>query len=399
MQKKALLHSLFALLFLTVFTQCKDDDVIVEPEPQQPTLTPNEIVQKYLNIDLDDLANYANPVYPAHYDANILATDNAPSLNPVTNAGATLGRVLFFDKKLSLNNETACANCHSPEKGFTDNAVLSQGFNGDLTGKHSMRLANANFYTGEKMFWDKRAEDVEDQVTRPIKDHSEMGFEDAVGGIDSLISKMNKLEYYPVLFKKAFGTETITEFNMKLALAQFVRSMVSTTSKFDDGFAQVFNPAQPGAGVGQPFPNFTPQENQGKQLYLMPPPQGGAGCAGCHNPTTFSLAANSLDNGLDANETVIFKSPSLKNVGITGPYMHDGRFSSLAEVVEHYNSGIIDGPNLDNRLKAPAGGPGGPLQPLRLNLTQQEKDALVAFLQTLTDDKMIADVKFGNPFK
>ncbi len=378
---------------LTFFTECTDHDVIVD---DLPPLNDNEVVEQYLTIDLEQLDNYASPDYPAHYDDNVLQNDNAPSINRVTNAGATLGRVLFYDKKLSLNNTVSCASCHRQVLGFTDDRQLSQGFLGSQTARHSMRLANANFYTGERMFWDKRALDLEDQTTMPIKDHVEMGFDDSVGGIDSLIRKMNQLEYYPVLFKQAFGTESITETGIKMALAQFVRSMVSTGSKFDEGFAQAYNPGLPGRGINQPFANFTPQENMGKQLFLTPPPQGGAGCAACHNINTFALAANSQNNGLDADETVIFKSPSLKNVGVSGPYMHDGRFATLEEVVEHYNSGIQLGPTLDTRLQVPT--PNGQ-QPLRLNLSQEEKDALVAFLHTLTDEALLNDKKFSDPFK
>jgi cytochrome c peroxidase len=177
------------------------------------------------------------------------------------------------------------------------------------------------------------------------------------------------------------------------ALAQFERSMVSVNSRFDTGFAQVFNPAAPGAGVGAPFPNYTPQEERGKQLFLQPPAQGGAGCAGCHTIPTFALAANSRSNGLDAGETRIFKSPSLKNIGVTGPYMHDGRFQTLEQVVDHYIGGIQNGPALDNRLKTPQG------QPLRLNLTTADRDAIVAFMKTLTDNVLINDPKFTNPFR
>lgn len=382
--------ALLLLALIVSVSACKKDQ---EPGTDPNVPTPREIVLKYLKIDIDNLPNYAAPTYPRHYDAVILAQDNAPSLNKVTDAGAALGRVLFYDKKLSLNGTVSCASCHKQNLGFTDEAVLSKGFNGGLTGKHSMRLANANFYTGERMFWDKRAQDLEDQVTQPIKDHTEMGFDAAAGGIDALIGKMKGLEYYPVLFKNAFGTDEISELKMKLALAQFVRSMVSTDSKFDQGFAQVFNTGAPGAGVGAPFPNFTQQENMGKALFLQPPPQGGAGCAGCHSAPTFALAANSLSNGLNAGETVIFKSPSLKNSAIGGPFMHDGRFTTLAQVVEHYNSGIQNGPALDNRLRGPNG------QPLRLNLNDQQKAALVAFLETLTDNTIIADIKFANPFK
>lgn len=377
-------------LVVFLFTNCKKEEetIIQSPDP-----LPNEIVGQYLRIDLNNLPAYASPDYPVHYDANVLANDNAPGINQVTDEGATLGRVIFYDKNMSLNNAVSCASCHNQALGFTDDKILSEGFLGGSTGKHSMRLANTNFYAGEKMFWDKRAEDLEAQTTLPIQDPTEMGFDATAGGIDSLIRKMESLAYYPVLFEYVFGTPEITEERMQRALSQFIRSMVSAGSKFDDGFAQVFNPAQPGAGVGNPFPNFTQQENMGKQLFLAPPNQGGAACAGCHQPPAFALDANSRNNGLIANGTVIFKSPSLKNVAVAGRYMHDGRFATLEEVADHYNSGIQAGPTLDNRLRQPNG------QPLRLNLTPVEKSALVAFLHTLTDHSLLSDVKFSDPFK
>ncbi|MBK8968421.1 MAG: cytochrome c peroxidase [Saprospiraceae bacterium] len=376
--------TLSALLFFA----CKKD----EPAPTTPP-DANTILGKYLNLNLDALPEYAQINYPVHYNPGVLADDNAPSINQVTNSGATLGRVLFYDKNLSRNNTVACASCHDQAKGFTDDLVLSEGFDGGLTGAHSMRLANANFYAGERMFWDKRARDLEEQSTQPIKDHTEMGFDASAGGIDSLIRKLQKLEYYPILFEQAFGSPEISEEKMQRALAQFIRSMVSTDSKFDQGYAQVFNPNAPGGGIGAPFPNFTQQENQGKMLFTAPPNNGGAGCAGCHQPPTFALGANSLSNGLDAGETIIFKAPSLKNIAVAGPYMHDGRFATLAEVVEHYNSGILDGPALDNRLRGPNG------QPLRLNLNDAQKQAIVAFLNTLTDNSLLVEARFSDPFK
>ena len=380
---------IFLLFAATIsFVACKDDD-----NPIVPVLpTDAETIAKTLNISLENIPNYANPGLPNFIDQNILAQDNAPSINPVTDKGAQLGRVLFYDKNLSRNGKTACASCHQQAKGFSDDAVKSLGFEGALTGQHSMRLANANFYTGENMFWDRRARDLEAQATMPIKDMGEMGFDADHGGIDSLLRKMRKLEYYSILFEQAFGSEEISETKMQQALAQFIRSMVSADSKFDRGFAQVFAPGTPGAGVQNAFPNFTQEENTGKNIFILPPPQG-AGCAGCHTSPTFALAANSLSNGLDAGETGIFKSPALKNIGIGGPYMHDGRFATLEQVVEHYNSGIQNGPALDNRLRTPNG------QPLRLNLSAAQKSTLVAFLKTLDDQTISSDPKFASPFK
>jgi cytochrome c peroxidase len=141
------------------------------------------------------------------------------------------------------------------------------------------------------------------------------------------------------------------------------------------------------------LPGFTDAENRGRQLFMTGQGNGGAGCAACHVPPTFALAANSQSNGLDAGETRIFKSPSLKNVGASRAFMHDGRFATLAEVVEFYNSGIQAGPALDNRLRVPGGGP------QRLGLSAADKAALVAFMQTLNDTVLAADAKFASPFK
>ncbi len=356
-----------------------------------------EGVNEYLCLDMDNLDNYANQTLPVHYDNNVFNTfDNTPANNPITDKGATLGRVLFYDKQLSINNSVACASCHVQALGFTDTATLSLGFDGvGLTGAHSMRLGNARFYPDSVMFWDKRAANLEDQSTQPIQDEIEMGYDALHGGMGAVITKMNTLPYYPELFEFVYGDTVITEDRIQLALSQFVRSMMSVNSKFDAGFAQVFTP-QPGGNAGADFPNFTAQENRGKTLFLNAPNNGGAGCAGCHGIPTFGLVANTGGNGLDAGETIVFKSPSLKNIGLNGPYMHDGRFATLEEVVEHYNSGVQAGPAVDPKLLGPPGG--GPPQPIQLNLTNADKAALVSFLHTLTDNVIIADNKFSDPF-
>lgn len=352
---------------------------------------PFAAVVRVLKLDLDAPLNYANPTYPAHYDRNVLGRDNTPPDNPVTDAGATLGRVLFHDVQLSLNQTKACASCHVQALGFTDDEALSEGFEGGRTGAHSMRLGNARFYEGERMFWDRRAVDVEDQVLQPIQNAVEMGFSPDNGGTAALIQRMNGLAYYPTLFEWAFGDSQITEDRMRSALAQYVRSIVSTGSRFDTGFAQLA-PRGGGPPAAGPIPGFTAQENEGFQLFTRPPNQGGAGCSGCHELPTMALDRNSGSNGLDAGETTIFKAPSLKNVAVTGPYMHDGRFRTLEEVVEHYSTGIQNGPALDRRLRTPNG------QPIRPRFTAEESAALVAFMKTLTDTALLDDARFTNPF-
>lgn len=361
--------------------------------PPPPTTAVSGIVD-FTTIDVNRLDNYANPVLPAYYDATVATLDNTPNNNAINDRVATLGRVLFYDKRLSVNDTTACASCHQQANGFDDPNRFSTGFSGTaFTSAHAMRLGNIRYYRPGTMFWDKRAASLELQVSQPIIHPVEMGFDATHGGINALLTKLAASTYYPDLFTFAFGNATITEARIQQALAQFTRSMISVASRWDTAYAQVFNAAAPNRNLNVALPGFSASEELGHQLFMTGPGQGGAGCAACHQPPTFGLAANSLSNGLDANESRIFKSPSLKNVGLSRAFMHDGRFSTLEQVIEHYNSGIQNGPALDNRLKTPGGAP------LRLNLTPNEKAALVAFLLTLNDNSLTTDAKFSNPFK
>jgi len=350
-------------------------------------------VASALTLNLTSLDNYAAPTLPAFYDAAVIAIDNTPAGNVVNNKTATLGRVLFYDKNLSFNNTVSCASCHQATAGFSDPARFSTGFaGGTFTTAHSMRLGNIRYYRPGSMFWDKRTASVELQVSQPIQNAIEMGFDATHGGIAALLPKLQAIAYYQELFTFAFGDANVTEARIQNALAQFERSMVSVNSAWDTGFASVFNPALPDQGRSLPVPGLTAQEDRGRALF-MGGPGVGVGCAGCHVPPTFSLGANSLSNGLDAGETRIFKSPSLKSVAVSGAFMHDGRFSTLDQVVEFYNSGVQAGPALDPRLVAPGGAPRA------LNLTVADKAALVAFLKTLTDTTLATDAKFLTPFK
>jgi cytochrome c peroxidase len=336
------------------------------------TLYPSTV--EYTSVDPTAPANYAAPTLPVHYDATLLATSNQTAANVLTDRGATLGRVLFNDKRLSFNDSKSCASCHSQANGFADTAQFSAGFAGGVTTAHAMRLGNIAFYQAPAggtatMFWDKRAASVEAQATQPIQNAVEMGFDSAThGGFAALITKMQALPYYPELFKWVFGDSTITEARVQNALAQFERSIISSSSKWDRAYAVVYATipvgnsnqkfALPLNGTNIPaVDRFTVSEESGRALFIQAPANGGKGCAGCHQPPTFSLNANSRSNGLDAGETKIFKSPSLKNVGLAGRFMHDGRFGTLAEVLTHYATGIKasgtaadNRPALDNRL-------------------------------------------------
>ena len=365
----------------------------VTPTPTPATSTPAS-VSAVLTIDFASLANYANPTLPPYYDGTVAALDNTPANNAITDRVAMLGRVLFYDRRLSINDAVSCASCHQQAFGFDDPQRFSTGFSGTaFTSAHAMRLGNVRYYRPGSMFWNKRAASVELQASQPIINPVEMGWDSAAGGIDALVRKLQAIGYYQDLFTFAFGSSTVSEARIQQALAQFERAMISSSSRWDTAYAGVFNAAAPNRNLNATFPGFTAQEERGKQLFMTGVGAGGAGCSACHVPPTFALAANSDSNGLDAGETVIFKSPSLKNVGLSRAFMHDGRFSTLDQVVEHYNSGIQAGPALDNRLRGPGGAP------QRLNLSAADKAALVAFMQTLTDTSLTSDPRFSDPFR
>jgi cytochrome c peroxidase len=354
-------------------------------------------------INLNNLENYALQGRPQYINA-----DNSGT-NPITDKGATLGRILFYDKKLSINNTVSCASCHKQSHAFGDDALQSIGVNG-LTGRHGMRLVNARFSQEARFFWDERAATLEAQSTQPIQDHKEMGYSGQNGdpGISDLIVKLQSIDYYKELFTFVYGDENITEDRMQKALAQFIRSIQSFDSRFDAGMAQVNN-------VNQNFPNFSAVENEGKRLFLAPPPGApggngmlgvGAGCQACHRAPTFDIDPNSRNNGvvgvigfpgsIDITNT---RSPSLRNLvnnsGIpNGQFMHDGSITTLAGVVDHYNAiTVVPGnTNLDPRLR-----PGG--QGQNLQLTQPQKDAIVAFLTTLAGTDVYSNKKWSDPFQ
>ena len=350
--------------------------------------------------------SYADVALPPHFNTGFVRDmDNTPADNPITDTGATLGRVLFHDTTLSANGTVACASCHLQEHAFADPVELSLGFEGGHTGRNSMSLIDARYYRNGRFFWDERAATLEDQVLMPIQDPVEMGLT-----LEQLVERVSAQDYYPYLFEQAFGDPEVTADRISRALAQLVRSMVSYRSRFDEALAAA-------GAIEAELPGFTAEENQGKDLFL-----GRAGCAACHldsgppgpgprrNQAIFFIdraTNNGLDPAADIEDTGVFevtgdprdegsfKSPSLRNVALTAPYMHDGRFATLELVVDHYNSGVQAHPNLDRRLAVPNS---NPPEPRRLNLTPAESAALVAFLETLTDEALLADPKYADPF-
>lgn len=334
--------------------------------------------------------NYENPNLPNYfYDPFVIVTDNTPLHNPTTNWGATLGRVLFYDKRLSKNYTISCSSCHIQEFGFSDTARFSKGFNHGKTARHSMGIANARYYASGKFFWDERASTLEEQVFMPIQDPVEMGMT-----IDSLVARLSAVDYYPQLFELAFGEPTIDSVEISRALAQFVRSIVSYRSKYDEGRKNSKSPSDK-------FSNFTASENRGKAIFNN---SGQLSCSGCHNTDLF-IGDNPRNNGMPLSsdsgvgkitlnpvDLFTFKAPSLKNIAVRPPYMHKGQFSSLEQVINHYSEGIAEHAYLDPHFRK---GDGGILQ---FNLSAREKIDLLNFLKTLTDDKLLNDQKFSDPF-
>lgn len=340
-------------------------------------------------VDLTALANYAAQPIPAYVNKS-----NTPPNNLITDKGATLGRILFYDKRLSRNDTISCATCHQQAHGFGDGGTASTGVAG-TTGRHSMRLINARFATEAKFFWDERAVSLEAQTSRPIQDHVEMGFSGTSGdpAFSALITKLSAIDDYRVLFISVFGNATITEARVQFALAQFIRSIQSFDSRYDAGRAL--------DGDATNFPNFSGAENAGKTLFLNPPPQGGAGCAGCHRPPEFDIAPGSGNNGVitqigGGTDLTNVRSPSLRDLlgpggQSNGPFMHDGSLTTLAAVIGHYAAIPGLNANLDPRLQ-----PGG--QPQRLNLNPTQRANLAAFLATLTGTAVYTDARWSDPF-
>lgn len=347
-------------------------------------------------LDLTSLKNYANQVVPAYITRN-----NTTAGNAITDEGATLGRVLFYDKRLSRNDSISCSSCHVQSRAFGDTATASTGVNG-TTGRHSMRLINARFSNEARFFWDERAATLENQTSQPIQDHVEMGFSGTAGdpSFSDLVTKLSAIDDYRVLFAMTFGDATINEARVQQSLAQFVRSIQSFDSRFDIGRAQVGN-------NNAIFPNFTASENAGKQLFLAAPappgaPATGAGCATCHVPPEFSIDPASGNNGVTrkiggGTDLTNTRSPSLRDLigpggQSNGAFMHDGGFATLTEVINHYDAIPSDNGNLDRRLRRPGGG----VQDL--NLSAQQKTDLAAFLRTLTGTAVYTDEKWADPF-
>lgn len=331
-----------------------------------------------------------NKPYEIKYPSYFGNKTYIPEDNPTTKAGVYLGRLLFYETALSANNKISCATCHQQALAFTDGKTFSTGVDGTLQSRNAMSLANLLWV--RNLFWDGRAGSLEEQAKTPLTDLHEMG-----QALNISADKLTRKDLYKPLFKAAFNTDSITGEMIVKALAQFERTLVSADSRYDKYLRGEYQP--------------TPSELNGIKLFYSGPNPSknirGADCAHCHGgPKTYTELFQ--NNGLDSifadvgREKITgqpfdkgrFRVVTLRNIALTAPYMHDGRFKTLEEVIDHYNEHIVQSSTLSTFLKNRSNDING----VSLNLTKQEKNDLLAFLNMLTDSGFITNKNFSDPF-
>lgn len=320
-----------------------------------------------------------------------LPSPNLPGDNILSHKGVDLGRHLFYDKLLSEDKTMSCASCHVQEHAFSDTNQFSTGVKGLKGKRQAMAIFNMAWNTNG-FFWDGRAEYLREQALMPIQDHLEMNL-----SISEAISRLSKEEFYKQKFEEVFENGLVDSVNLSLALEQFMFSIVSNQSKYDlmkTGEAE-----------------FTTQEQRGMDLFFGSfnpdnPQISGAECSSCHGGPNFENDLY-MNNGLDtdAEQTDLgrqnvhnypnlkakFKVPSLRNIALTQPYMHDGRFNTLLEVINHYDHGVKYSSTVNPTLIS--------IQNQGLQLSELDKQALIAFLHTLTDYPLTVSANYSDPFE
>ena len=313
-----------------------------------------------------------------------------PAENPLTTEGVELGRRLFYDPILSRDSAMSCSTCHLPSGSFTDNKALSEGVDGIKGVRSAMSLENIGFVTGG-LFWDGRVKTLEEQALLPVEDPVEMHHI-----WEKVEEKLRGHSDYPSRFRKAFGIKTKSEINKTLvvrALAQFERTLISGNSKVDK--------------ILRRETVFTDEEFEGFLLFVNDDPKKDAQCGHCHVPPFYG-SNEFLNNGLDSVKTLNdfkdkgfgkvtgklfdngkFRTPTLRNIEFSAPYMHDGRFKTLEEVMNHYASGGHLADNISPFIP----------QIKEIKMTQKQKNEIIAFLKTLSDTTFLSNPAFQNPFK
>ena len=372
------------LITLTLFfIGCETDntDQIADLQSQLDDL--NDLVKDMEDDQDETLENY-QPM-PVTLDVPSFVTDYLgempiPEDNPMTVEGIFLGRKLFYDTRLSDDSTKSCASCHLQSAGFTDPEQFSEGITGERGTRNAMQIINAGWFTS--FFWDGRAATLEDQALGPVINPVELNTT-----WPRVEEKISNDRLYSILFKMAFGSSDVDSMKIVKAISQFERTLLSFNSRYDDFFYGDFS-------------GFTESETNGFDIYFSET----GDCIHCHsgpNLTDNEFRNNGLDSeltdlgladvtGLSTDEGK-FKVPTLRNIEITAPYMHDGRFATLEEVIEHYNSGVhADSPNLDPEMHNASEG---------LNLTDEQKTDLINFLKTFSEPDFLTNVNYSNPFE
>lgn len=354
--KKWVFH--ISCLFVFICSSCSNES----PNEYTPTPSPLQIPPFFQD-------NILNPIIPTN--------------NPQTVEGIALGKKLFFDPILSGDNTQACADCHAPENAFSDPDRFSEGIDGILGDRNSMPLFNLAWNYDEKFFWDGKSFSLEHQAFIPVSDPIEMKSTWA-----DVEQKLQQNFEYPTLFNQVFGTSIIDSTLVTKAIAQFERTLISSNSKFDKHL------------LGEA--TLTPQELNGFNVFMD---ETKGDCFHCHGSDKNPLWTDNIfhNNGLDATISDLglgavtgdpadngkFKSPSLRNLEFTAPYMHDGRFATLDDVINHYSEGLQNSPTVDPLMKKVAQG--------GVQLSEQDKSDLKSFLLSLSDHEFISNPNFLNP--
>jgi len=381
------MRSLKKLAFLCILgltlNSCIDNDENFEHQFYEDY----DLMSRVLNISAEGPADYTLE-FPDYYRRTGTFDKN----------DATLGRVMFYDKKLSEDGTISCASCHQQSLAFSDDKVVSDGIFGQVTNRNSLALGavfNFQEYYGPSrvpFFWDNSVASVEEQVVTTFAAPNEMNM-----SMGQVVDVMNSNDYYKPLIRAANGTEEINISSATRALATFVNSLGSFNSKFDRALDTEYNSFSSGGGFISPqslalntFRDFTDPENRGKNIYQ-------SNCASCHGEVMGAPNLLAANNGLEVTDGDFgvgngeFKVPSLRNLTLTFPYMHDGRFATIEDVIEHYSTGIANTPALHPNLKN-----GG--QAMQMNFTDTEKSELITFLKTFDDPGFLVNPIYSDPF-
>ena len=415
--------AIYLLAFLALASSCRNNEFV---DRNDENILPAYVTEFEAALNLP-------PIFPEYSrQLPFYLQSLGMKVKPVDNGKATLGRVLFYDKNLSLDRSTSCASCHKQDRAFSDDVAFSRGINGLTGSRNSMPIANVASFSAHYseigglrplLLWDSRAANVAEQSKLAFLNDHEIGMT-----MEGVADRIKEQSYYPYLWQKIYGNFEVTESQVLECLSEFVGSIGAADSRFDRALeaakgeigqtqldtlsnqeilAAIYNgdtiTLPNGSGTGTVIETggllgFTTAENHGRDIFV-------ANCSKCHSPIRSFQEVFEACNGLEmvypdqgrgkltgnANDNGVFKAPSLRNIALTAPYMHDGRFKTLEEVVDFYSDNVQLHPNLHPKMLHN----GDP----NLHLSTQEKKELVAFLNTLTDNKIGTDNRFSNPFR